>query len=87
MLCVDNIFVDVMVEMENNKFWEDNATQPGANYTAHDDFFKNLAKEILVLDQDPNYNAKLQARTPGGCGMNTTRAANFYLTNLENRQY
>lgn len=84
MISVDNIFIDCTVKMPNDDFWRDNNIAPGCQYTAHDDFFKLAALKVLELKGE--YGSEQLVSTVGGCAMNTSRAANFYLQAID-KQY
>lgn len=84
MISVDNIFIDCTVKMPNDQFWIDQNIAPGCQYTAHDDFFKEAA--LKVLDLKGEYGSEQLVSTVGGCSMNTSRAANFYLQAI-NKDY
>lgn len=69
--------------MPNDNFWKDNNIQPGCQYTAHDDFFRDAALSVLNLQGE--YESEQLVKTVGGCAMNTSRAANFYLKSIDKK--
>lgn len=69
--------------MPNDNFWKDNNIQPGCQYTAHDQFFKDAALKVLNLQGE--YDSVQLVKTVGGCAMNTSRAANFYLNSIDQK--
>ena len=83
MISVDNIFIDCTVKMPNDDFWTENNIKPGVQYTAHDNFFKMAALKVLELKGE--YGSEQLVSTVGGCSMNTSRAANFYLQAVDKK--
>ena len=77
-LSLDNIFLDVAREFPNNSFIEENGVVPGTQNTATNPELKEFAKKIFEM-QDGEYDSKKMSGTVGGCAMNTSRSANFYL--------
>ena len=47
---------------------------------------KLVAKKILMM-KDGEYESQELCATPGGCSMNTCRAANFYFQGLDDQKY
>jgi hypothetical protein len=77
-LTVDNIFLDVAQELPDNSYLENNGISPGSQNTAMDDRMKRIAKDVLEM-KDGEYGSKKMSETIGGCALNTSRAANFFL--------
>ena len=77
-MSIDNIFLDVAVNLPDNKFLEDNDIIPGTQNTALDDKMKQVARQLFIMTNG-EYGSKQISKTVGGCAMNTSRAANFYL--------
>jgi len=75
---VDNIFIDVAREISNNTFLLDNKIKPGSQNTATTPEMKGVAQKILSM-KDQEWGSRLLTSTVGGCAVNTSRAANFYL--------
>ena len=71
-------FLDVAVNLPDNKFLEDNDIIPGTQNTALDDKMKQVARQLFIMTNG-EYGSKQISKTVGGCAMNTSRAANFYL--------
>lgn len=85
LFCVDNMLLDVTYEIPDNKFWNELGIEPGLQYTATNEKLTQAALKVLELDQPDNinkYGAKKMDSTPGGCALNTARAANFYFKAL-----
>ena len=75
------MLLDLTFELPDNKFWDELSIEPGLQYTATNDKLKNAALKMLELDNDEcreKYKSKMVDSTPGGCALNTARAANFY---------
>jgi len=76
-LALDNIFVDVARELEDNRFLEEQNVVPGTQNTATTPEMKATAKKVLDM-KDGEYGSTKMAETAGGCAVNTARAAHFY---------
>jgi hypothetical protein len=77
-MSVDNIFLDIAREFPDNQFLVDNNVLPGTQNTATTDHMKSVATKIISMKAG-EFDSKEIAKTVGGCAMNTSRAANFYL--------
>ena len=49
LLTLDNVFVDVTVELPNNKFLIEYEVQPGTSITAMNEKLKNTAEKVLKM--------------------------------------
>ena len=68
-----------MVQMPDNSFLIDNGIKPGSLYTALTPEMIKVAKDIIEMEDGGKYGSKKLSTCLGGCAMNTSRAANFYL--------
>ena len=71
--------MDVARKLPSNDFLLQNNMVPGSQNTATNDHLKSVAKKILEMKDGEEYGSTELSKTVGGCAMNTTRAANFYL--------
>ena len=83
---LDNIFLDVARKFKDNLFLQENNIKPGTQNTALDAEMKMVAKKILMM-KDGEYGSEELCATPGGCAMNTCRAANMYFLGLDEQKY
>ena len=65
--------------MPNNQFLIDNGIKPGSLYTALTPEMIKVAKDIMEMEDGGKYGSKKLSIVLGGCAMNTSRAANYYL--------
>ena len=77
-ITIDNIFIDVAREIPDNALLLNNGIKPGSQNTAVTEEMKAFAKKIIEMGDD-ELGTKLITSTVGGCAVNTTRSANFYL--------
>ena len=84
-LSVDNIFLDIAIELPSNEFLITNGIIPGSQYTATTPELKDFALKLINI-KDGEHGSKEMSRTVGGCCMNTSRAANFYLQAVLNSE-
>ena len=61
-------------------FLIENGIKPGSQNTAFDVAMKEVASKILTSTDD---EMRELSRTAGGCSMNTSRAANYFLRACE----
>lgn len=78
LMSIDNVFFDVIRTFPDNQFLEERNIIPGSQNTAFTDEMKQAALEIINM-KDGSYGSKKISATVGGCAVNTSRAANFYL--------
>lgn len=86
LMTIDNIFFDVARKFPDNKFLEERSIQPGTQNTAFSDKDKSVALEIITM-KDGLYGSKKISATVGGCALNTSRAANFYLQAVNGKHF
>ena len=77
---IDNIFLDIAKELKSDEFLIENGIKPGSQNTAFDFLMREVATKILTSSNEEM--AEL-SRTAGGCAMNTSRAANYFLNARE----
>ena len=75
-ITLDNIFVDVAIKLPSTSFLESHNLVPGSQYTADTPEKLKAAMELLSVKEG---SSEQICKTVGGCAMNTSRAANYYL--------
>ena len=68
-----------MVQMPDNRFLIENGVKPGSLYTALTPEMLKVAKDIIEMEDGGLYGSKKLSTVLGGCAMNTSRAANYFL--------
>ena len=76
-----------MIQMPDNSFLIENGIKPGSQNTALTPEVEKVAKTILEMEDGGKYGSKKLSVALGGCAMNTTRAANYYLLATSQESY